>query len=254
MNTFNVSVCMATYNGLLYLGEQLASILIQMNTNDELVIVDDASNDGTFDYLKKISDPRVRVISNASNLGHVKSFEKALGLARGRFILMADQDDVWLDGRLHNMRDALEAGVALVSTNSEFMDGEGRVIPPLHPDLYAEDSSFHFLNIFLIFIGNAYYDGCAMGLRAELLGIVLPIPSYVESHDLWIAMAANAIGSNLHLASPTLRRRVHGGNASVVSRPFVRKILSRIVFLLSLFHIVFRIFKQRLTIDRTNSK
>lgn len=242
-----VSVCMATYNGEHYLAEQVSSILAQMNADDELVVVDDASKDGTVAYLESLGDPRIRVYRNIDNLGHVQSFAKAIGLACHKYILMADQDDVWINGRLSAMRDALDAGFFLVSTNSEFMDGEGRLIQPLHPDLKEEDSYFYLSNIVRIFTGRAYYDGCAMGLRDELRQLVLPIPGYVESHDLWIAMAANAAGSNLHLARRTLCRRIHGGNASVVSRPLVRKLGSRAIFFISLLHIGLRILTQRFT-------
>lgn len=241
MSDICTSVCMATYNGVRYLPEQIQSILFQMGDDDELVIVDDCSTDGSFHYLSNIIDHRIRVFRNELNIGHVKSFERVLELARGRYILMADQDDVWLDGRLSVMRDALESGFALVSTNSEFMDSEGRMIPPLHPDLDEKQSSSYISNIVRIFSGNAYYDGCAMGLRQELRKLVLPIPNYIESHDLWIAMAANAAASNLHLSHRTLRRRIHGGNASVVNRPLVCKIYSRAIFSLSLLHIGLRL-------------
>jgi glycosyltransferase involved in cell wall biosynthesis len=240
-----VSVCMATYNGERYLAEQVSSILAQMSIDDELIVVDDASFDGTVDYLASLGDPRILIHCNTENLGHVQSFAKSIGLARHPYILMADQDDVWLDGRLGAMRDALDAGFALVSTNSEFMDAEGRMIPPLHPELSGKESSRYVSNVFRIFTGKAYYDGCAMGLREELRQLVLPIPDYVESHDLWIAMAANAAASNLHLARRTVRRRVHGSNASVVSRSLALKLRSRAIFVLSLLHIGLRLLTQR---------
>lgn len=242
-----VSVCMATYNGERYLAEQVSSILAQLDVDDELVVVDDASKDGTVAYLDSLGDPRIRIYRNTDNLGHVQSFAKAIGLACHKYILMADQDDVWINGRLSAMRDALDAGFSLVSTNSEFMDGEGCLIQPLHPDLKKEDSYFYVSNIGRIFAGRAYYDGCAMGIREELRQLVLPIPDYVESHDLWIAMAANAAGSNLHLERRTLRRRVHGSNASIVSRPLVHKLRSRAIFALSLLDIGLRLLKQSFT-------
>lgn len=235
--TSNISVCMATYNGERYLPEQVASILAQLAPTDELIIVDDASRDGTVAYLESLGDPRIRIHRNKANLSHVQSFAKAIGLASGRHILMADQDDIWIEGRLDALRAALEAGAALVSSNSEFMDGEGRPIPPLHPNLLAKDSARHAVNIARIFTGHAHYDGCSMGMSPGLRDLVLPIPSYVESHDLWIAMAANAARSNVHLALPTLRRRVHGNNASIMNRSLTRKLWSRAIFLLSLLHI-----------------
>jgi len=244
---------MATYNGERYLAEQVDSILYQMGEKDELVVVDDASNDGTVGYLKSIGDPRIRIYRNESNIGHVQSFASAIGLARGKYILMADQDDVWIEGRLCTMRDSLSAGSALVSTNTEFIDSQGRMIPPLHPELAEADSCRYLTNIAKIFTGKAYYDGCAMGLREELRRLVLPIPGYVESHDLWIAMAANVARSNRHLACCTLRRRVHGSNASVVSRPLLSKLISRSIFLLSLLHIGLRLIRRAAELHRTHS-
>jgi glycosyltransferase involved in cell wall biosynthesis len=236
-----ISICMATYNGERYLPEQVNSILSQMGVDDELVVVDDASSDRTVAYLKSLGDPRIRVYCNTSNIGHVQSFSKVIGLARGTYILMADQDDIWIEGRLVAICDALEAGPALVSTNSKFINENGEAIAPLHPDLLEEDSGRHTSNIVRIFTGNAFYDGCTMGLREELRWLVLPIPTYVESHDLWIAMSANMVRSNRHLARYTLRRRVHGSNASVVRRSLVRKLRSRVIFLFSLLHIALRL-------------
>lgn len=240
-----ISVCMATYNGVHYLPEQVASILAQMEATDELVVVDDASGDGTVAYLEGLRDPRIRVYRNEANLGHVQTFARAIGLASRPYILMADQDDVWVEGRAQAMRDALAAGTVLVSTNSAYIDGQGHPIPPLNHGLNASDSRRHAVNILRIFTGHAFYYGCAMGLRAELRDIVLPIPRYVESHDLWIAMAANAMGSNAHLERITLRRRVHGKNLSVVRRPLARKLWSRALFLLSLLHIGQRLLMRR---------
>jgi glycosyltransferase involved in cell wall biosynthesis len=240
MEKISASICMATFNGQRYIQEQVESIISQMEIDDELVIIDDASNDGTVDYLESIGDPRIRIYHNASNIGHVQSFAKVLSLAQGQYLFMADQDDIWIKGRLSIIRAALAAGSELVSTNSKFIDGENRIITPLHPDLLEADSNRYTRNIFRIFTGKAYYDGCSMGLRKELLRLVLPIPSYVESHDLWIAMAANLAKSNKHLESYTLYRRMHGNNASIVSRSLVRKLLSRVVFLLSLFQISLR--------------
>ena len=232
---------MATYNGERYLRGQIESIISQMGVADELVVVDDASDDETVACLKSIDDPRIRICRNESNIGHVQSFAKAIGFARGDYILMADQDDVWIEGRLDAMLDALVTGPSLVSTNSEFIDSKGNKILPLHPDLHEIDSGRYLSNIVRVFTGRAYYNGCTMGLSKELRRLVLPIPGYVESHDLWIALAANAARSNRHLERYTLRRRVHGRNSSIVNRSLFRKLKSRYIFLLSLVHICLRL-------------
>lgn len=232
---------MATFNGVSYLQEQVTSILLQLGVNDELVVVDDRSEDGTVAFLKSLGDSRIFVYLNEVNVGHVQSFARAIGLATHPYILMSDQDDIWIDGRLNIMRDFLAAGYQLVSSNSIFIDGEGYRISALHPDI-LEDKSFHYIrNVIRIFSGKASYYGCAMGLRSEIRRLILPIPSYVESHDLWIALAANLLRSNYHLGLPTLRRRIHGGNVSVLNRPLLPRMYSRLVFFRSLLHIVLRL-------------
>ena len=80
-----------------------------------------------------------------------------------------------------------------------------------------------------------------MCLHRDILPVVVPIPRYVESHDLWIAMAANLTGRNRHLDYKSLLRRVHGGNASIIKRPLYKKLTSRIVFFVSMVHLFYRI-------------
>lgn len=239
--SMNVSVCMATYNGEPYLYDQVTSILEQLGSADELVVVDDASHDGTVSLLEQFGDSRIKLYCNERNIGHVQTFSKVISLASNPIILMADQDDIWVKGRLQVMRESLAGTTALVSSNSDFIDIDGLPITPLHIGLCESDSSLYAVNIARIFCGAAFYDGCAMGFRSELRELILPIPSYVESHDLWIAMAANMAKSNLHLNQITLKRRVHGHNASVISRQPIRKLWSRVIFLLSLIHICYRL-------------
>lgn len=230
-----VSVCMATYNGERYLRAQIDSILQQLHSNDELVVVDDGSRDETIRLLEAIGDTRVRVHPNHRTVGHVASFALALSLTRHGVIAMADQDDVWPAGRLDDMVTALRtSGACLASGNATYMDGEGRLTPDLCSPLLAQDSRRHWHNILGVFAARRGYFGCAMMLRRELLKVVLPIPQFVESHDLWIALAANLHRSNVHVERSVLMRRLHGRNASVLRRPVWRQLVSRWVFLRSL--------------------
>jgi glycosyltransferase involved in cell wall biosynthesis len=240
---------MATYNGVQYLPQQIESIISQLGLDDELVVVDDFSTDGTLEYLKSIStDSRIKIYNNSENKGIVHTFNMAIELAGGQIILMADQDDVWVEGRLQYICKSLNNYVMLVSSNSKFINSDGEIIESLHPPLYESDSSNFFNNIIKIMTGHAYYDGCTMGFRREFRRVILPFPKYVESHDLWIAMAANMLGSNFHLENITLYRRIHGRNASVIARPLLKKIFSRLIFVTSFFHIFIRIIKCRMCI------
>ena len=93
-----VSIALATYNGEMFLREQLDSILNQSVRNFELVICDDCSKDSTWDILNEyaIADSRIRILRNDKNLGFLGNFEKAIQHTQEKFVALADQDDIWL--------------------------------------------------------------------------------------------------------------------------------------------------------------
>ncbi len=241
-----VSVCMATYNGALYLREQLTSIVEELGPDDEVIVLDDGSSDATLDILGEYRDPRITVLENPSRLGPAQTFNRAMSLARHDVILLADQDDVWLPGRVTALVQELDAtGALLVSSNSIFVDSDLNPTSFPMPPLEEASSSHNVRNIVRIFAGRACYYGCTMAVSAELRNMALPVPRYAESHDLWLAMAANLCGRNAHLEEPTIKRRIHGTNASVINRPLWRKLLARLKFGTGMMHLMLRISRWR---------
>ena len=71
-----ISVCIATFNGEKYLKLQLFSILSQLDIDDEIIIIDDASTDNTIEIINSFHDERIKIYKNIVNIGFVKSFEK----------------------------------------------------------------------------------------------------------------------------------------------------------------------------------
>lgn len=213
-----VSVCMATYEGARWVREQLTSILDQLGPSDEVVVVDDASRDDTADVVRALGDARVRLLVQTTNGGYVRAFERALGEARGDLLLLSDQDDVWVPGRVELLSSAL-ADVDVVASNLSILGDETRGLRgPLGQHdwrLRSADSRRHARNVLGVLAGNRPYYGCAMALRRTALATVLPFPAYLdESHDLWIALYGNLARSVRHLDERTVRRRLHGENAT----------------------------------------
>src|SRR5690606_37158197 len=103
-----VSVCMATRNGASFLKEQIESILPQLNRDDEIVISDDCSGDDTLTVIRTFQDSRIRLLESRSEEGITRNFEASLKASRGDFIFLADQDDVWLPGKVTRMKQALK--------------------------------------------------------------------------------------------------------------------------------------------------
>lgn len=243
MHREKISVCMACYNGALYIKEQIASILPQLEAEDELIIIDDCSADETGRIITEMKDSRIQYIRNSSNLGVNRSFEKAIKMAENEYIFMTDQDDLWTEGRVQRMLKELQKGKLLVSGNSIAIDAAGQKTDYDLGTLYKADSEKYGKNILRIFTGKAYYYGCAMAFHRNLKKVILPFPSYIESHDLWIAMAANMLKSNAHVEETVLKRRIHGKNASVLQRKLTEKLYSRWIFVKSYVVLLGRLIK-----------
>lgn len=121
-----ISVALCTWNGVAHLEAQLDSILSQQDVRLELVVLDDASTDDTWALLeaRAAADARIRLFRNDHNLGHLRSFEKCMGLTRGQWIAPADQDDIWVQDKLAKLMAAIGPH-DLAYCDSEYMEADG---------------------------------------------------------------------------------------------------------------------------------
>lgn len=228
-----VSVCMAAYNGAEHIREQIDSILSELGPNDELVVVDDASTDNTREAVACVEDSRIRLIPSPVNRGYVRTFEAALTHSRGEYVFLADQDDLWIPGRVQRMVDALQ-DAEVVASNFSFFGQQPRAIESLR--LRSADSGRRWANLFALWVGYRPYYGCSMALRRSVLPLVLPFPVFLtETHDQWIAMVGNLLGRMRHLEEDTLQRRLHDANTSPKQWRSLRVILRARLMLLRAF-------------------
>ncbi len=210
----NVSVCMATWNGAQFLREQLQTVLQQLGPGDELVIVDDASHDETMQLLrgaeKESGAATIRLYQNERTLGAISTFERALALAKGEILLLCDQDDHWLPGKVERIRSAFarDAATTLVLSDAQLIDGEGQVfasslakVKPYRQGLLSNLTKNTFL-------------GCTMAFRRSSLEYCLPFPAGTPMHDQWIGLLHTLFGKVVYLDEPLVQYRRHGGNAT----------------------------------------
>jgi glycosyltransferase involved in cell wall biosynthesis len=201
-------VCMATYNGERHVAAQLASIL-QSPRVDEVLVSDDGSTDRTLEIVRGFTDPRVRLLAGP-RAGVIRNFESLLGAARGEYIFLADQDDVWVPHKVDTMMAALQTADLVVS-DCTVVDDDLR---PLQPSFQALRHSGPGL---LKNLARNGYLGCCMAFRRSVLERALPFPHPLPMHDWWIGLVAERVGTVHFLKEPLLQYRRHGGNASSTS-------------------------------------
>lgn len=97
-----VSIITPTHNSLEYLESTITSILSQTFDNWELLITDDCSTDGTWEYLQetKKRDDRIKVFKLEKNSGPAIARNNSIAQAQGRFIAFLDSDDIWTSDKL----------------------------------------------------------------------------------------------------------------------------------------------------------
>jgi glycosyltransferase involved in cell wall biosynthesis len=113
-NQPDISVVLATYNRVASLRRAIASVLAQDGARFELIVVDDASTDGTRDHLATLTDPRVRVVFAERNLGPSGARNRGLAAATAEIVAFLDSDDAYRPGRLAVPLAALAADPMLV--------------------------------------------------------------------------------------------------------------------------------------------
>jgi len=104
-----VSVVIPTHNRAHLVGRGVRSVLAQTFGDLEVMIVDDASTDGTREVIARIADPRVKYFRHDVNRGVSASRNTAISQASGEFVAFLDDDDEWLPDKLEIQLDRFEA-------------------------------------------------------------------------------------------------------------------------------------------------
>jgi len=212
MSKLTVSVAMATYNGALYLREQLDSFVKQTRLPDELVVTDDGSTDNTLAVLEAFQSTapfEVKIFRNSARLGYTKNFEKALSLCSGDVIFMSDQDDVWFPGKIERVVSCLDSNPGMtVAVNDEILTNEtlsyngGAALQNMR-SVGGQESGF--------------FPGCCTAIRRKWRDATLPVPADHFTYDRWINTVADLLGARTVMAEPLQYSRRHASNTSTLS-------------------------------------
>jgi len=201
----------ATRNQRDYIGEAVGSLASQV---DELVVVDDASTDGTAEVVEGLA-PNVTVLRNPERLGVSLSFTRAVEAASAELIVISGGDDVSLPGRVASQAALLEdPGVSLVSSPPRVIDALGRLLPgDVAGEFLVKPPEVPALE-FLYFETNFVCAPAAALRRADSLrlGGFPPYIDLLQDHALWLELAA--IGEVVIAEAAVVSYRKHSSNLS----------------------------------------
>ena len=203
-----VSVLMSVHNDLQYLRESVDSILNQTFSDFEFILIDDGSTDGSGNLLKCVSDPRVKLLVNPSNIGLTASLNLGLDLARGKYLARMDADDISEPLRLQRQVEFLEAHpqIGIVGCSRHVIDEAGKTVaiaPALEDDLAIR---------WKCLMGNPFAHPTVMIGRQLLLEHSLRYdPSFrtAQDYELWTRLLPCTEAANL--SEPLLRYRLRNG-------------------------------------------
>lgn len=126
-----VSVIMPVYNTASYIEEAIRSVISQTVTDWELFVLDDCSNDKSFEIIKELAetDSRIYVIPNNVNMGVARTRNRGMDLCKGQYVAFLDSDDYWKPQMLENMiARAKETGADIIYCSYELVDEQGRKV------------------------------------------------------------------------------------------------------------------------------
>jgi glycosyltransferase involved in cell wall biosynthesis len=213
-----ISVVMTTYNGARYLEEQIESLLNQSLLPDEIIVCDDCSSDGTVKILDKYQIAgKLTYYINEHQLGLINNFKKVVSLAqKSNYVALCDQDDIWLPDKLekcavllenmdHNVPNMVHSDLILVNENNQLLNKSFR-------NEFGQDKYLH--NLESLLFGN-FVTGCTIVMSPQLRAFFSEIPSNVQFHDSWIALAAFSFGLVKEVPEALIRYRKHDTNLSI---------------------------------------
>jgi glycosyltransferase involved in cell wall biosynthesis len=167
-----VSVLMTSYNHESFIRESIESILAQSFTDFELIIVDDASKDGSRNIISEYNkkDDRIKSVFHESNMGIARTINDCIEKSCGKYIAIVSSDDLWTEDKLAKQLEILDQNENLIVwCNAEIIDAESIVTGKTSSEIFnnSELNGYVFENL-----SSAWLCGSSIMLkRANLNGI-----------------------------------------------------------------------------------
>jgi len=214
-----------------------------LQQNDEIIISDDSSTDNTISIIKSFNDKRIVILENNKFYSPVFNVENALKHAKGDYIFLSDQDDIWEQNKTEVLLKYLKYNDLVVS-DCKIINEDGNL---LNDSLFERTKPTY--NFYTCLYRNPFL-GNAMAFNRSILNRALPFPKKIIMHDIWIGLLALKIGKIYFAQEKLSSWRRHENNVTnsikrsddkLSDYSFCFKIKYRIVMLMLVFkRIIFK--------------
>lgn len=219
-----ISVCIATYNGEKFVREQIFSILSQLSKGDEIIVSDDGSSDGTLGIIMSINDPRIHIVKGPCKGSLIANFENALRIAKGDYIFLSDQDDIWMGNKVEITLKYLAKYDCIVS-DAVVVDENKNI---LKPSFFIHNNT-HSGRFYNLIVKNGYL-GCCMAFRKRVLEKSLPFDKCIPMHDIWIGNVAAFKFRTRFIPEKLIMYRRHSHNNSTAAQKSTYSLKQKVMF------------------------
>ena len=208
---------MATYNGGKFIREQLESILSQLPlAGAEIVIADDGSTDDTLAVVESLGDARIRVLRAEKHLGVIYNYERALQASKGEIIFLADQDDIWLPGKVEKVLAALNDADLVIHDAWMLRPSDSQESSWTRSGKLSDVRAYRS-GVVANWWKNAF-TGCCMAFRRSILDKALPFPKNLPMHDQWLGLVAEKNFKVKSMEEQLVEYRQHSTNATHIEK------------------------------------
>ncbi len=210
-----VSVFMKSYNHEWFISEAIESVLRQDFEDLELIVVDDASTDGSRSLIERHAqkDARIRTIFHEQNLGITKVVNDGIDAANGKFIAQIDSDDVWVEDKLRKQLAVLARNENLIVwSEGQIIDRHGRLLGKTFSEWVKSTSKTKSGDLFqTLLAGNYVFGSTLMYKKANLDGLRYD-ERLLYNNDYKFLLELAGKYEFYCIAEPLAKYRMHGKN------------------------------------------
>lgn len=218
-----IDIVLATYNGASFLAQQIQSIQANHDYDtlvSRFIIVDDGSTDNTQNIVANLAANDTKIewhINSSERHGASNNFSFGLSLTSANYVMLSDQDDIWLPEKLTIYVEKIQTLIPqtleqplLVFSDKFIVDDRLALINNSYFNL--KNVAFNWHEKFEQLCQQNVASGCTILLNRHLLNKAMPIPAKAYMHDWWLALVASRCGKVIFIEQALIKYRQHGNN------------------------------------------